>query len=118
MKSCARSGSTAFQVCPSYFNAEPTTQPSTSRKISPTVSCLTPVLANTGVIGNTFLTASMSLIAAASPVMAPDTSTASGIEENTADRARSGKDRRSRLSANSAETLYSIARSRRPSRPR
>ena len=38
-------------------------------------------------------------------VMAPETRIASGIEENTAERARSGKGRRSMLSANSALTL-------------
>ena len=105
MKSAARSGSTGFQVWPSTFSAEPTMQPSASRSTSATVAWRTPVLASTGVSGSTALTASRSESAAASPVICPDTSTASGIEENTAERARSGKDRRSRLSANSAETL-------------
>ena len=56
-----------------------------------TVSCRTPVLAITGTSGTTALTASRSESAAASPVIWPETSTASGIEENTALRARSAR---------------------------
>ena len=44
-------------------------------------------------------------MAAASPVMAPETSTASGTDEMTAERARSGRLRPSSEWANSAETL-------------
>ena len=53
-------------------------QPSAMRSTSATVACLTPVLASTGVSGSTFFTASRSDIAAASPVIAPDTRIASG----------------------------------------
>src|SRR3989338_3329934 len=89
--------------------AAPTMQPSATASTSATVACFTPVFARTGVVGNTRLTSSRSTIRAASPVMAPETSTASGIEENTAERARSGSERGSSDPANSAETLYSFA---------
>ena len=66
-------------------------QPSATASTSAMVACLTPVLARTGVRGSTALTASRSDIAAASPVIVPDTRIASGMEEKTALRARSAR---------------------------
>ena len=117
IKSAARSGSTAFQVSPLTFSDDPTMQPSATANTSAIVSCLTPVFARTGTSTADF-TASSALISAASPVICPDTSTASGTDENTALRARSASGRVSRLSANSAETLNKSARSSRCSRLR
>ncbi len=94
MKSLARSGSTGDQVSPPTLRAEPTMTPSATARTSATVSCLTPVLASTGVVGSARFTASRSLMAAGSPVIAPETRTASGTEETTAERARSGRLRR------------------------
>lgn len=66
---------------------------------------LTKMVVATGVVDRTAFTDSSAFISAASPVMAPETRTASGMEEKTAERARSASARRSRESANSADTL-------------
>ena len=42
-------GSTGFQVSPPTLRADPTMTPSATARTSATVSCLTPVLASTGV---------------------------------------------------------------------
>ena len=89
MNSAARSGSTGVPGVAVDLQRRADDAAVGDLSTSATVACLTPVLASTGVSGSAFFTASRSLIAAASPVIAPETRMASGMQENTAVRARS-----------------------------
>ena len=71
------------------MSEDPTIHPSDIFNTSSTVSCLTPVLAKTGVFGSTAITHSKSESDAASPVICPLTRIPSGIEENSTLLARS-----------------------------
>ena len=79
MNSAARSGSTAFQVLPSTFSDEPTMQPSATVSTSRHGRVLDAGIGEHRRVRQHCFTASRSDIAAASPVIAPETRIASGM---------------------------------------